>query len=124
MLAPGELAIQVANTRAFINANPSSVILIPRTRVKDGRGARLVDGEQRAPQVFRLIDQSTARNSIPGKVQTSDGIERLIDFILLAMPDAAVDLFDYWNDSDGTWEVAEIYPFNQYEIRAAVVRRA
>lgn len=124
MLAPGELAVQIANTIAFINANPSIVILTPRTRVKDGSGTRFQNGEPRPPQTVRLIDQSTSRNTWPGMVQTSDGRERLTDFILLAAPDAIVRLWDYWVDADGTFEVAEIYPSNQYEIRAAVVRRA
>lgn len=124
MLAPGELAIQIKNTDYFVNCNPTSVVLIPRTRHKDGSGTRWVDGEPRPPQVVRLIDQSTARNTIPGKVQASDGMERLIDFILLATPEKLIELWDFWEDADGTWEVAEMYPSNQYEIRAAVVRRA
>jgi hypothetical protein len=124
MLAPGELAIQIANTIAFIDANPSEIALIPRVKFKDGNGTRWVAGEVRPAQVFRLIDQSTARNTWPGLVQTSDGRERLTDFILLAAPDALVQVWDYWTDANGTWEVAEIFPSNQYEIRAAVVRRA
>lgn len=119
----GELSLQKSMTQWFIDANPMEIILIPRTRQSDGRGSRLVDGPPRAPQVFRLIDQSTARNTIPGKVQTSDGVERLVDFILLGMPGVSVELFDYWVDGE-TYEVTEIYPDNQYEVRAAVVRRA
>ena len=124
MLPPGELSIQIANTAFFIKCNPSFIALIPRTRHKDGSGMRWVNGEVRPVQEFRLIDQSTARNVIPGRVQTSDGVERLIDFILLATPEKIVQLWDFWEDADGTWEVAEMFPSNQYEIRAAVVRRA
>jgi hypothetical protein len=125
MLAPAELAVEIANTVAFINANPTSVILTPRTRHLDGKGARFVNGQPKAPQTVKLIDQSTSRNTIPGKIQASDGVERLIDFILLAHPDADIDLYDFWVDGNGrTLEVAELYPSNQYEIRAAVVSRA
>jgi len=124
MLAPGELAAQIANTVAFIAANPSSIVLTPRTRHKDGSGTRFVNGTPRAPQTLRLIDQSTARNTIPGRVQTSDGVERLVDLILLGHPAVIVELWDFWVDGTGTLEVAEIYPSNQYELRAAVVRRA
>lgn len=124
MLAPAELRVQIANTVAFIKANPSIIELIPRTRLKDGRGTRFQEGEPRNPQTLRLIDQSTSRNTWPGKVRASDGVERLVDFILLGAPDVTVELWDFWVDGTGTFEVAEIYPSNQYELRAAVVRRA
>jgi len=124
MFSQAELKIHKANTKAFIATNPSVLQLIPRTRIKDGSGTRFMNGTPRDPQTFKLIDQSTSRNTIPGKIRTSDGVERLIDYILLAESDALVELWDYWADSDGTWEVGEIYPSNQYEIRAAVVRRA
>lgn len=124
MIAPGELAVQIANTIAFIAANPTELTLIPRKRIKDGQGARFEDQPPRVMQVVRLIDQSTSRNTWPGIVQTSDGRERLTDFILLAPPDAIVEVNDYWKNTSGTWEVAEVYPSNQYELRAAVVKRA
>jgi hypothetical protein len=123
MLAPAELAIQIKNTIYFINCNPTQLRLTPRTKHKDGSGTRWTNGEPRPPQTVRLIDQSTARNTIPGRVQASDGVERLTDFILLAAPDAIIELWDFWTDDTGIWEVAEMYPSNQYEIRAAVVRR-
>lgn len=123
-LSATELAYQRRNTVAFIAANPVSLALIPRTRIKDGSGTRFQDGDPRATQTFRLIDQSTARNTIPGLIRASDGIERLVDFVLLGDMDAVVSLWDYWVAESGTYEVAEIYPANQYEVRAAVVRRA
>lgn len=122
MMSQAELTAQRANTAAFIAANPTVLILIPRTRQKDGSGSRFVNGEPRAPQSLRLIDQSTSRNVIPGLVQTSDGRERLVDFMLLGPYNADIRRWDYWTDASGTWEVAEIYPDNQYEVRAAVVR--
>jgi hypothetical protein len=123
MLSTAELNAQIANTVAFIGANPMVVVLTPRTKIKDGRGTRFQNGENRAPQTVRLIDQSTSRNTWPGIVQTSDGRERLVDFILLGAPGTVVKVWDFWKDDDGTWEVAEVYPSNQYELRAAVVRR-
>lgn len=124
MLAPGELALQIANTVAFIAANPTALALTPRTKHKDGTGVRWVEGEPRPAQTLRLIDQSTSRNTWPGLIQTSDGRERLTDFILLGAPDVVVELWDFWLDEKGRiYEVAEIYPSNQYELRAAVVRR-
>lgn len=123
MRSPAELKAHRANTKAFIATNLSVLLLIPRTRVKDGSGSRFVDGVPREPQVCRLLDQSTSRNTWPGMVRTSDGVERLVDFILLAEHNALVQTWDYWVDANGRWEVAEVYPSNQYELRAAVVRR-
>lgn len=122
MLSAAELKYQRANTKAFIAANPTELVLIPRTRIKSGTGTVFQDGDPRNPQTFKLIDQSTSSSPTPGRVQTSDGVERLIEFILLGESCAEVALWDYWTDSNGTWEVAQIFPSNQYEIRAAVVR--
>jgi hypothetical protein len=124
MLAPAELKYQRGITAAFIAANPTTIVLIPRTRLKDGSGMRLVSGTPRAAQIFRLIDQSSERSPQPGVVQTSDGRERLIDFFLLGAYDTTVQLWDYWTDAQGQLEVAQLFPWNQYEVRAAVVRHA
>lgn len=119
-----ELRMHRVNTVAFINANPTTLVLIPRTRVTDGAGTKFQDLPARLPQVMKLIDQSAAGSPQPGLVQTSDGRERLADFVLLGRHDAIVGLWDYWTDANGTWEVAQIFPYNQYEVRALVVRRA
>lgn len=124
MRSAAELKSLRAGTKAFIAANPVDLVLIPRSRRKTGTGTQLIDGTPRRRQRMCLIDQSTARNIIPGLIQTSDGRERLVDFILLAEHDATVEVNDYWTDSSGTWEVANLFPANGYEIRAAVVRRA
>ena len=124
MLAAAELRFQRSNTVAFIEANVTILALIPRTRMKDGSGTRMVNGTARPSQRLRLIDQSAERTPIPGLVRTSDGVERPIDFMLLGRHDADIQLWDYWVDATGTYEVAQVFPWNQYEVRAAVVRRA
>lgn len=124
MLSAAELKAQRANTKAFIAANPSVLTLIPRVRFKSGTGVSYQDQPARPPQTFKLIDQSTSSSPTPGLVQTSDGRERLTDYIMLGEPDVEIALWDYWTDANGTWEVAQIFPPNQYEVRAAVVRRA
>lgn len=122
MSRAAELASQRKNTLAFIAANPIVIQLIPRTRHTDGGGSRFVNGTPRAPQTFRLVDQSTARVPTGIIVRTSDGQERVADFMLLGAHDATVELWDYWEDSGLTYEVARLFPDNGYETRAAVVR--
>lgn len=122
MRSAAELKSLRAGTKAFIAANPTKVTLTPRVRVKSGTGTILDPQAARLPQTFCLIDQSTSSSPTPGVVQTSDGRERLADYILLAEHDAEVELWDMWTDASGTWEVAQVFPANGYEIRAAVVR--
>lgn len=124
MRSAAELKSLRAGTRAFIAANPVELDLIPRKRIKTGTGTTFQDQPKRPPQTLCLIDQSTARSPVPGVVQTSDGRERLVEWILLGEHDAEVELWDYWVDANGTYEVAQIFPANGYELRAAVVRHA
>lgn len=124
MRRAAELKALRVGTIAFIAANPTDLALIPRKRIKTGTGTTFQDQPARKVQRLCLIDQSSARSPQPGLIQTSDGRERLVDFILLGTHDAVVELWDYWVDASGTWEVAQLFPANGYEVRAAVVRRA
>lgn len=124
MRSAAELKALRAGTVAFIAANPVQLTLIPRKRITDGTGTRFQDQPARVEQELCLVDQSTARSPVPGLVQTSDGRERLVEWILLGRHDAAIELWDYWTDASGTWEVAQVFPANGYEVRAAVVRHA
>jgi len=124
MRSAAELKSLRAGTVAFIKANPVQLTLIPRKRISDGTGTRFQDQAARDEQELCLVDQSTARSPVPGVIQTSDGRERLVEWILLGRHDSEVELYDYWTDANGTWEVAQVFPANGYEVRAAVVRHA
>lgn len=122
-LAQEEARAQRAITKAFIGANPSSLVLIPREMQRHGTGTSYVDQPPRAAQTFRLIDQSSTRGPQPGTVRAADGSQRLVEFQLLGEHDASIGLYDYWLDSVGVrLEVADILPDNGYERRALVVR--
>lgn len=124
MRSAAELKALRAGTVAFIKANPVQITLTPRKRIKSGTGVTFQDQPVRDEQTLCLIDQSTARSPVPGVVQTSDGRERMVEFILLGRWDAEVELWDTWTDASGVWEVAQVFPANGYELRAAVVRHA
>lgn len=124
MRRAAELRALRAGTIAFIAANPTDLALIPRKRIKSGTGVTFQDQPARRSQRLCLIDQSATRSPIPGLILTSDGRERLVDFVLLGAHDAVVEVDDYWVDANGTWEVAQLFPANGYEVRAAVIRRA
>ncbi len=120
---PAELEVNRFNTKAFIDANPTSLILTPRTRQDNGEGSSWVDGTPRPVQVVSLIDQSYFRGPVPGTLLSADGTQRQVDYQLLLEHDGQVGLFDYWIDGEGVrWEVLDLLPFNGYERRAKVAR--
>lgn len=118
-----ELAAQRRITKAFIDAHPVQVVLIPRVPTKTGTGTKLVDQTPRSVQTVRLIDQSGGGGTTPGVITTLDGQQRKVEFQMLGTYDADFGLYDYWLDSQGVrLEVAELLPANGYEQRAQVVR--
>lgn len=123
MIPEPELSAHRSVTDAFIAANPSTVTLTPRERVKTGSGTKLVEGLARPPQVMRIIDQSSPKGPTPGMVIAGDGKQRKVEYQLLGRWDALVGLYDVFTDPQGIrWEVAEILPDNGYERRAQVIR--
>lgn len=118
-----ELRLYRKGTLAFIAANSIVLRLIPRTRVSSGTGSRLVDELPRVEQTLRLIDQTRSFGPEPGTVLTGDGQQRKAEFQLLGMYDAVIGLYDYWVDDKGIrFEVGNLVHYNDYEVRAQVVR--
>jgi hypothetical protein len=115
-----ELRVNRINTKAFIDADPLSLILQTRGSSRTASGAYAQEtADERPEQVFKLIMQSPAGGSI--EQRTEDGTERQVDFILLGEWDAQVAVGDYWDDEkDQRWEVKAIVPRNGYETRAVV----
>jgi len=117
-----ELKAQRAQTAAFIDANPSSIALIPKREVRSGTGSTWEALPPRAAQIFRIIDNSAATGPTPGTMIAADGAQRVVKCALIGQHDAEVGLWDSWVDSDGVkWEVAELMPRNGYSRRAMVV---
>ena len=114
-----ELAIQRSLTHQFILANPSVVVLVPRTRIRQANGGyRQMNGPARESQVMRLIEQAP-----PSVVTLEDGTQRSLDYVLLADWNAQVAKGDVFSYEDDSLLVVELYHFNGYEIRASVTRQ-
>jgi|SRR6185312_4580407 len=124
MSATSERRIQRKNTDAFIKPVQITISLIPVIKTKTSNGYASVDGEPRAPQVFRLIDQSsTIVGNNPGRLRSSEGQQRKITHQLLGYADCVWEVGDYWTDSiGGRFEIDELLPDNGYERRAKVIR--
>lgn len=118
-----ELRLQRKNTKAFIDANPIVIALIPRTKVNTGTGQQWIDETQRPEQTLRLIDQTRTFGPEPGTVLASDGKQRKAEYQLLGEHDATIGKYDYWIDPKGIrFEVANLIHSNDYEVRAQVIR--
>jgi len=121
-MEPNELRLNIKQTKAFIDANPILLRLVPRIRVNSGSGSTLQDQPARPEQTFRLIDQTRTSGPEPGTVQTGDGQQRKVEFQLLGNPDAVIGVYDYWIDGQTRYEVGNLIFRNPYEVRAQVVR--
>lgn len=114
-----ELAIQQKLTKAFIDTQPVDLVLIPRQKIKQPSGGVKWDElEPRDPQTLRLVEPSGA----PITVRTADGIERVVDFLLIGEIDAEIGLYDVFDHGGLRWEIGSLYHRNGWEIRAEVAR--
>lgn len=113
-----ELVVQRRLTTAFIATQPLLVDLIPREKVKRPSGGYV--WSEKAPrgiQTMRLVEPSEPSLPITG----SDGIVRETQFLLIGEWDSVLGRYDVFEMDDRRWEVAELYHFNGYERRAAVL---
>jgi hypothetical protein len=123
MSIQSELQINRRNTKAFINARPLIVALIPQVRTKTSSGGfRYETAPPRAEQTLRLIEQASAYGNSPGLLQSSDGKQRRVQYQLLGTFDATIEIYDYWISDDVRYEVGELLPFNGYERRGQVLQ--
>lgn len=117
------LAINRKLTSAFIAQLPTVVTLIPRTVTKlPAGGTKLVDGTPRAPQTMTIIEQSSLSGQ-PTPTRTLDGVDRKVEFEIVAEWDAAIARYDTFTHQGKEWEVIDLFFDNGYEKRALVSAR-
>jgi hypothetical protein len=123
MSRTAEIKLNRSNTTRFIDANPADIVLIPQHRIRSTTGGySVVQESPRTPQTMRIIDISSSYQVSQPPQRTLDGVERTVEFILLADYTAAMSLHDTWTDDRGTWEIVQMFPDNGYERRAELVR--
>lgn len=107
-------------TAALIKDDPTTVVLVPRVESTTPSGtSSYVDGTPRVPQDVKL--SLLAYDQRP--TVTLAGVERLIDYHLIAAYNAVIEVGDRWVDPEGT--TLEVVGFSEgwdYEIKAFVVR--
>lgn len=124
-MTPLELEIHRKNTKVFIDADPITLVLVPHALEKDaGGGRKLVPGEAREEQVFRLIPMT----DVMPTVQTVDGVQLTPTYILLGEHDCVMGRWDKFSlNGDDYQIVSPIRPEHTvtsiYERKADVARR-
>lgn len=119
MIPEGEYNLQVAVTQAFINADPTTIVLTPRSRIGDGAGGfRITVGAPRPPATIRLIPVSDV---VPEQM-SSEGNYAAPTFRMLAMPDLEIDRYDRFSWRGHTWEITHISLKPEYEKKGDVIR--
>jgi hypothetical protein len=119
MISEAEHNLQVGLTQAFINADPTVVVLTPRSRVGDGAGGfRITVGAPKPPATIRLIPVSDA---VPEQM-SSEGNYASPTFRILAMPDLDMDRYDRFSWKGSTWEITHISLKPDYEKKGDVIR--
>lgn len=115
-----ELAVNRRNTAAFISADPHTVVLTPRKKVKTNTGGTTWEKQPpRNPQIFKVIEGSGGLSRF-GEGKVPGGTAQETEYMLLGAWDSTIgdhDVFDYRDDQ---WEVVEVMWNNGYEQRARV----
>lgn len=85
-------------TEMFIDADPTSVVLVPTVTTKSANGGQLKqDGTPRTSQTFKLSSLNPANRP----TVVSDGRERVADYAMIGRYDATIAVGDHWTMPDG-----------------------
>lgn len=108
-----ELAVNRANTKRFIDVDPTEIVLIPRQEIWVAGSKRIGDVAPRIPQTFKIIWGGSS-----GITQTIEGTTRRFDFILVGEHDAVLAIRDHWLIGLQDNEIDYVFPANGYEVKA------
>jgi len=117
-----ELDVNIANTAAFIAADPSVVTIKRDTIVSDGAGGKVKTGTTNVhvDESVRMIPQGADNATSNPITQTTNGSLDRPDFVLLALPGLGLARHDYFDWRGDTWKIDTIRPSPAYETKADV----
>lgn len=121
MTSPAELAAQITQTRAFIAADATVVVLIPRVETPTASGgSSYADGTPRPSQTVKM---SLLNYDQRPSVTLAGGVVRLVDYHMIMLPDAEVAVNDYWMIGAQRYEVVGVSDGRAYEKKVFVSLR-
>lgn len=108
-----EKAVQRKATKAFIDADPTTLVLKTKLESFVGGTKKIVDGPESPPQVFKVIweGQSGINREAPNGA-------RRFDFVLIGEHDAVISIGDFWKDGEQENRITWVSPSNEYEVVA------
>lgn len=98
--------------------DPYTVALIPRTRTLTATGG--VSDTPAAPRASQTVKLILLNFDQRGTFTVAGGQDRVIDYHMLMLPDAAVAVGDYWTDGTKLYEVVGLSYGFAYEKKAFV----
>jgi hypothetical protein len=102
-----ELEMQRRTTKAFIDADPTVISLIPQSEtITPGGGRKFTQDQPRADQTFKVIPMTFDQRP----TVTAGGVERIIDYTLLGE----------WNAEGGVWDLFTLQDPNEYYLIVAI----
>lgn len=103
----GELEQQRRITKAFIDKDPTVIVLTPYAEeITAGGGRQLVAGDPRPEQTFKLIPMTFDQRP----TVTAGGVERIIDYTLLGT----------WDSEGAVWDRFTLDDPNEYFMVVAI----
>jgi hypothetical protein len=123
-----ELAIQVTNTKAFIDADPVTLTFQREEYSDDGAGGKVKSSSpativmDNETKICRLIPQGRERTSTSVVTQTTNGQLDRPSYILLGMPELGplLQRKDFFSWEDDTWEIVSINAGPAYETKVDI----
>lgn len=112
-------AQHIAATQAFIDANPTDVVLTRYTSGDDGAGGTTqIEPQTLEPQVMRIVAQNL-KTAAESRV-TPDGQVVTPVFAVIALPSADIAVGDQFTDDDKLLEVVYVQRRPEWRVRAEV----
>lgn len=119
MESAAELAVHRANTRAFIDADVKTIVLLRSARTPNGQGGYETGlPVPRPPQALRLIPQ---HGTMSPERTTLEGTSVVPDFVLLGMHDDDIARWDEFEDQGKRYQVVWVKEKRTYETKGEVV---
>jgi hypothetical protein len=115
-----ENTMQIVQTKAFINASPTTVVLSRPTTTRDNAGGSVrAYSPLDSAQTFRIEPLGGGAQLAPVR-STIDGVSIKPEYRIIAMPDADMKRHDQFVWRNGKYEIVFVLPFTDYQMTAEV----
>lgn len=118
-LNAAEFAMQVKMTKAFIDADKSTVTIYRRTKIRTNTGG-FTEGPRSAIGIFDVRMVPKENVGAVEELSTTDGRRAESGFTLVAMPDADISRYDEFEWKGSVWQVWFVRYMPEYTLKGDV----